>query len=336
EEEATFASSLNNAVYLTAVILIISIAVTLAIVILILHSISKPLTGLRHVTHEISRGNFEAVVEANRDDEIGELAADFEKMKQKLKEKDRLKEEFINIAAHELRTPVLPIVLTAEELADEIDSANREKIERIMRNARRLNKLTNDILDVSRIESNTFKINKSKMNIVRLVQDVIVDARTGIKNGQTTQVILQSRLSEERQEIFADKERIQQVLTNLVNNAITIADNGTITIVIENDPGSKESIMVRVTDTGTGIDPSIMKTLFQKFVTGQNRAKGTGLGLFICKAIIEAHDGQIGAENNKNGGATFTFSLPVSDRSHKDHDASRSTETGELLKASHG
>lgn len=336
EEEGRFASSLDNARYLTVVIIAVASSSSLAIVVLVLRSISKPLTALRHVTRELTKGNFDAQVDRHRDDEIGELADDFDDMKQELKEKDRLKQEFINIAAHELRTPVLPIILTAEELSDEMNPDSQEKIARILRNARRLNKLANDILDVSRIESNTFKINKSKTSILDLVRDIVSDARVGIKHDHNTQVVFQSMLSEERQEVLADREKIQQVLTNLISNSMDFTDNGTITVSIGDDPDNEESIQVKVTDTGKGIDPSIAKNLFQKFVTGQNKAKGTGLGLFICKAIIEAHDGKISAQNNEKGGATFSFTLPISDRMRNKYAGKTLVGTNGLVKASHG
>lgn len=309
EEEVTFASSLNNAVYLTVAVLAISIAITLTIVVLILRSISEPLASLRDVTHEVAKGNFDTTVDTNRNDEIGELAADFEKMKQELKEKDRLKEEFINIAAHELRTPVLPIVLTAEELADEIDAGNSSKVEVILRNAKRINKLTNDILDVSRIESNSFKIRKSATDIVELARTVISDSGAGMPSGRGVGFALHPTLSEEKRKVMIDKEKIQQVLVNLVNNAVDFTESGTITIRI--DEGHENTVAIKVVDTGKGIDESIQGKLFQKFVTKSNKAKGTGLGLFICKAIVEAHGGKITAENNETGGATFSFTLPV-------------------------
>lgn len=242
---------------------------------------------------------------------MGALVADFEKMKGDLKEKDRLKEEFIHIAAHELRTPVLPIILTSEDLADEIDAGKSDKVNIILRNAKRLKKLTDDILDVSRIESNTFKLNKSRTNIVDLAQDVVRDANSRIPSGQKANIIFQSKLPE-KYEVLVDREKIQQVLTNLINNAIDFTDLGTITVLLQKNGDPANSIEINVIDTGKGIDESVRHKLFQKFVTKSNKAKGTGLGLYLSKAIVEAHGGKIHAENNKDGkGATFVFTLPV-------------------------
>lgn len=312
-EETVFASSLNNADYAIIVIVLTSVSITLAILVLVTSSLSKPLTKLRHAVHEISKGNFDVHIETRRDDEMGELAVDVEKMKEELKEKDRLKEEFINIAAHELRTPVLPIILTSEDLADEIDADKSDKVNVILRNAKRLKKLTDDILDVSRIESNTFKLNKSRTNMVNLVQDIVHDARSRIQSSQKVNIIFQPKLSE-KYEILVDREKIRQVITNLISNAVDFTDSGTITVVLQENGAPMNSIELEVIDTGKGIDESVKDRLFQKFVTKSNKAKGTGLGLYLSKAIVEAHGGKISGENNKDGkGATFAFTLPVDD-----------------------
>lgn len=310
-EEIVFASSLNNANYSIIVIVLIPVSITFAIVVLVIFSLSRPLAKLRQAIHEISTGNFDAEVELQQDDEMGALVADFEKMKGDLKEKDRLKEEFINIAAHELRTPILPIILTSEDLADEIDADKSDKVNIILRNAKRLKKLTDDILDVSRIESNTFKLNKSRVNIVALVQDTICDAHSRIPPGQKANINFQSKLPE-KYEIMVDREKIQQVMTNLINNAIDFTDSGTITVILQENAGPTNYVEIKVIDAGKGIDESVKDKLFHKFVTKSNKAKGTGLGLYLSKAIVEAHGGKIRAENNKDGkGATFAFTLPV-------------------------
>lgn len=299
-EEASFETSLSNANYSILVMILTSVSITLAIVMLVTFSLSKPLARLRQAIHEISKGNFDAKVELQRDDEMGALVADFEKMKRDLKEKDLLKEEFINIAAHELRTPVLPIILTSEDLADEIDADKSDKVNIILRNAKRLKKLTDDILDVSRIESNTFKLNKSATDLVSLISNNVRDAQSGLPAGQMVNLIFQSKLPE-NYVILLDREKIQQVITNLLNNAIDFTDSGTIDLFLQETGGSEKSVEIKVVDTGKRIDESVKDRLFQKFVTKSNKAKGTGLGLYLCKAIVEAHGGRIRGENNVGG-----------------------------------
>jgi signal transduction histidine kinase len=310
-EEASFETSLSNANYSILVMILTSVSITLAIVVLVTFSLSKPLASLRQAIHEISKGNFDVKVELQRDDEMGALVTDFEKMKRDLKEKDRLKEEFINIAAHELRTPVLPIILTSEDLADEIDAGKSDKVNIILRNAKRLKKLTDDILDASRIESNTFKLNKSETSLVSLARNIASDAKSRVHAGQKVDITFQSELPE-NYAILLDQEKIRQVITNLLNNAIDFTDSGTIALGLQETGSSEKSVEVKVVDTGKGIDESVKDRLFQKFVTKSNKAKGTGLGLYLCKAIVEAHGGRIRGENNAGGkGATFAFTLPV-------------------------
>lgn len=228
---------------------------------------------------------------------------------ERLKEQDVIKDEFINIAAHELRTPVLPIVLSAENLADSMPDEENVKI--IMRNANRITKLTNDILDVSRIESNTFKLQRQKTNIRRLAEEVVQDAQFKMPADQKVKLVLESSVIPAKEELFIDRSRINQVLVNLVDNAVNFTEEGTIKVAI--DPVDDNYVRVSVVDGGKGIDPAVKEKLFGKFVSKSDRAKGTGLGLYLSKAIVEAHGGTIKGENNTGAkGATFSFTLPVS------------------------
>ncbi|NWG37190.1 sensor histidine kinase [Nitrososphaera sp.] len=237
--------------------------------------------------------------------QLAELQGAYER----LKEQDVIKDEFINIAAHELRTPVLPIVLSAENLADSMPEEENVKI--ILRNANRITKLTNDILDVSRIESNTFKLQKQKTNIRRLAEEVIQDARYKMPADQKVELALESSVIPAMEELFIDRSRINQVLVNLVDNAVNFTQEGTIRVAITPEEGNL--VRVSVIDGGKGIDPAVREKLFGKFVSKSDRAKGTGLGLYLSKAIVEAHGGTIKGENNVGAkGATFSFTLPVS------------------------
>jgi len=226
----------------------------------------------------------------------------------RLKEQDVIKDEFINIAAHELRTPVLPIVLSAENLADSMPDNDNVKV--ILRNANRITKLTNDILDVSRIESNTFKLQKQKTNIKKLIEEVIQDAQLRIPKNQDVKIIFEEKVPPAMEELMMDRGRISQVVVNLVDNAVNFTESGPIRVSLE--PDSSGRVKVSVVDSGKGIDPSVKPKLFGKFVSKSDRAKGTGLGLYLCKAIVESHGGIISGENNPDGrGATFSFSLPI-------------------------
>ena len=209
--------------------------------------------------------------------------------------------EFINIAAHELRTPIMPILVNVELLESELGS-EREEIKSITRNAKRLQHLTENILSVSRIESKTLRLNKEVFDINNALSFAIRDGTVQIENNNTR---LQHQDTDERMYVKADKDRITQVISNLIHNAIKFTTEGTIRITSERDGNE---IIVRVYDNGSGIDEQILPILFSKFATKSD--KGTGLGLYICKNIIEAHGGRIWAENNTDkNGAIFSFSL---------------------------
>ena len=231
---------------------------------------------------------------------------------EKLKETDILKDEFINIAAHELRTPVLPIILSAENLSDEMP--DNSKIQSILRNAKRISKLTNDILDVSRIESNSFKLQKQQTNVRKLIDDLVQDFSLKIPHELEVTIKTDfSKLPPDLESVLIDKSRIIQVIGNLIDNAINFTERGTITVRVEFVRGdSNNSMRITVIDPGLGIDPEIKDRLFGKFITKSLNARGTGLGLYLSKAIVEAHGGMIGASSNPDGkGSIFSFTLPI-------------------------
>jgi two-component system, OmpR family, sensor histidine kinase VicK len=242
---------------------------------------------------------------------------------------DKMQREFINIAAHELRTPAQS-VLGYTELVRE-DALGRqgnigesiEAIEAIYRNAKRLQRLTNDILDVSRIESQTLNLDKEAISLDDLLFRVVEDYKCHIRkdnrniSDKNSALQLSYTIQNRNSELIveADRDRISQVVSNLINNAIkfTSKKGGTIFVAAEKRNGSKndnQEVVVNIVDTGEGIHHEIIPRLFTKFASKSN--SGTGLGLYISKSIIESHGGRIWAENNPDGkGATFSFSLPI-------------------------
>jgi signal transduction histidine kinase len=233
---------------------------------------------------------------------------------EQLKIHDRMQQEFINVAAHELRTPIQPIISLTEVLQSQIkDVKQQELLEVTVRNAKRLQRLTDDILDVTKIEGGSLELNKEEFNL----NDVLINAMNDITLGRDFLNNENIRLSYNPHWdilIQADKGRISQVISNLLSNAVKFTAEGTILISVEKDKSSNnnnnKAIIVSVKDSGQGIDSSILPRLFTKFAS--KSYKGTGLGLFISKGIIEAHGGKIWGENNPDGrGATFSFSLPL-------------------------
>jgi two-component system sensor histidine kinase VicK len=231
-------------------------------------------------------------------------------LNEQLKLHDKMQKEFINIASHEMKTPTQAI-LGMSGLLQYYPEKKDELIEIIRRNAKRLQTLTSDILDVTRIESQTFQLEKVRFNIYELLSIVIKDYTERIKSdNKNIELIYDQKDINYPILVEADKGRITQVLSNILNNALKFTDEGQITVNAHEDYNKKE-IIISVTDTGSGINKDIFAKLFSKFAT--KSSQGTGLGLYISKSIIEAHGGRIRAENNKEGGgATFTFTLPVS------------------------
>ena len=239
---------------------------------------------------------------------------------EQLKVHDKMQKEFINVASHEMKTPTQAILgYTA------ILQKHPEKTEQISdalhRNANRLQRLTNDILDVTRIESQTLKLSKEKFNLTRLISSIVEDFRNDIqKKGSNLKLLYEP---EDSLIVEADKERITQVISNLLTNAIKFTKEGHISINVlrkrrsevgEDSGQEEEVVVVSVKDTGAGIDPEILPRLFAKFVT-KSDIGGTGLGLFISKNIVESHCGKMWAENNPDQkGAVFYFTLPMIDR----------------------
>ena len=225
---------------------------------------------------------------------------------------DNMQKEFINVAAHELRTPIMPILGEAELIENDISdnefaSVSKEQISSIIRNAKRLDRLAADILDVTNIEGKSLKLNKSRIDIDEILSELVTEYSRQIENNHAKNKKLSIFYEPIHVRIFADRYRITQVISNIINNAIKFTDQGTITI--EAIVNSNE-LTIKITDTGKGIDNEIINRLFDKFVSRSEQ--GTGLGLFISKNIIESHGGKIIGFNNENGvGATFVFTLPL-------------------------
>jgi two-component system, OmpR family, sensor histidine kinase VicK len=238
---------------------------------------------------------------------------------EKLKIHDKMQREFIDVAAHELRTPIQPILGLTQVLQSAMKNDNnvsnvhyQELLDPIVRNAKRLQQLAEDILDVTKIESESLQLKKELLNINEVILAVLADNGSNIKKMSTSNNNAKIALnSKDDVFVMADRSRLFQVFANLLNNAIKFTDEGSITITVQKIRDVNEEAIVSVKDTGTGIDTEILPRLFSRF-TSKSQTSGTGLGLFISKGIIEAHGGRMWAENNADGkGATFAFTLPI-------------------------
>jgi len=237
-------------------------------------------------------------------------------LNEQLRSTDNMQKDFINIAAHELRTPIQPILGLSQILSNKlINTEYSDHLDIIVKNALKLQRLTDDILDVQKIESKTFNLNKERFELKNLILDIVRDYRNLLQNkdGKKDDVEIELSVTTKDMPVFieADKHRLGQVVSNLLSNAVKFTKKGRITICldqkVENNP---PELVVSLRDTGQGIDPDILPRLFSRFVS--KSYQGTGLGLYISKGIVEAHGGKIWAENNRGAkGARFAFSLPV-------------------------
>jgi signal transduction histidine kinase len=353
-KEDTFRSVtlLRNQFIIVAVVIL---SISAALVFIFARSISKPIARLRDITNEVSKGNFDIEVDVQKggDDELAQLSSSFENMRKTilartkevlkanevLRQKDRLKDEFINVAAHELRTPIQPILSLCYVLGHRIKKGNgtgtaavaaassqqrqeeeEQLLDIIIRNVKRLHRLAEDILDVTRIEGKDLTLNLQRFDLIAALSDIVRDSRQQIhQTGRNLKLVFENEeisgsSSNNNNEIFvtADRNRINQVIYNLLSNAIKFTEQGIISVkvVVDSNEHNKEEAVISIKDTGIGIHSDMIPQLFTKF--SSKSFQGMGLGLFISRNIIEAHGGRIWAENNPDGiGATFYFTLPL-------------------------
>lgn len=264
-------------------------------------------------TKELDSANKRLIAKSN---ELEETLTRLEETNKSLKEAneqleihDKLQREFVNIAAHELRTPVQPLLGAAEILDSQMAGRDEVKVSRseldlIIRNAMRLERLSTDILEISRIESGGLKLHKENFSLSFIIANAIKDAKAqSIFDPEKLKIIY----FPDDLFVFADREKIIEVISNLLTNAIKFTEAGAITITTKVEENGM--LCITVSDTGTGIDPEVMSRIFDKFVTKSD--KGTGIGLYICKKIVEAHRGTISATNKAEGGAEVRVLFPL-------------------------
>ncbi len=320
---------------LLTVILAIIIVIILLFILYLLYKILRPIFSLITATSEARKGNLDVRVSPKGNDELSALSESFNSMiaaikdhtrkqslmqkeiqnaNEELKNKNRLMDEFINIAAHELRTPIQPILGLSDIVHSKVNGEEQEYMNIIMRNARRLQRLTQNILDVTKIQNHSLNLNKELFDLNDLISSIFLEYTNRIEKteaGKDVKLIHMS--SKEAIIVDADIERLNQVISNLLSNSIQFTNDGYISLEMATSDQNNE-VIVTVRDTGKGINPEIKPRLFSKFVT--RSLQGTGLGLFISKNIIESHGGKIWAENNvlEGRGTIFRFTLPLASK----------------------
>ena len=292
---------------------------------------AKANDGLLMANEELAKAN-EHFVKVNR--ELASVNRELALINEQIKHHHMKQKEFIHIASHELRTPTQAILGHVELLLSE-PQPRFEYGEPIMRNATRLQKTISDILYISKIDNNMLTLSNERFNLEETILRVVEDARNQIIRERKNVNIVYDYMTPKRADkekdkdiiIEGDRERIAQVVSNILDNAVRFVKEGAVTVSVnensstaasdkgdggDDDCGnSLKQVTTSIRDSGKGIDHEILPRLFSKFVFKEG-AGGTGLGLYICKGIVESHGGRIWAENNEDGkGATFRFSLPV-------------------------
>jgi signal transduction histidine kinase len=301
-------NELTNKALLLNIVLIV--AFTLSVLYLVWNLMSwgnKLDNKVKIRTQELEYANKSLLSKSN---ELQRVNSQLIEINKKLEINDKVQKEFVNVAAHELRTPIQSI-MGYSELSTKLPEKRVEYNNMIKKNVERLSKLSDDILEVARIESGTMQIEQHEFNIVDLLIESINDLKARLKgkhlNDNISNVNIDISLPHHPVIVKGDRSKIFQVISNLLCNAEKFTDSGTITVGVIDDL-SKKSAIVSVEDTGKGVDKEMVPKLFTKFSAKSEH--GTGLGLYICKNIVEAHGGSIWFDETKNG-ARFSFSVPL-------------------------
>jgi signal transduction histidine kinase len=255
--------------------------------------------------------------------QLKESNKQLEQANEQLNTQDKAQKEFINIAAHELRTPIQPILGLTEIIHSKIDKdvsaygkeKQKEMLEVVIRNANRLQHLSEDILDVTRIESQNLNLKLEWLDLDEIISNAINDAKRCHQIKNVNLLYQLDKYDNDSVFIQVDRGRLNQVISNLISNAFKFTKEGSIVVNAKKEE-RENKVIVSVKDTGIGIDPDVLPRLFQKFAT--KSYQGTGLGLYISKSIVEAHGGKMWAENNTGEkGAVFYFTLPFISQKRK-------------------
>ncbi len=282
--------------------------------IIITRSITKPLARIKKKTQQIAAGDFESTISLTSPPEIGELASAFNTMCERLKQVDKMKSDFFSLMAHELRTPLTSIHegtnLLLEGVTGEVTIRQRRLLKIIEEEGKRLIHLVNALLDLSKMEAGMMTYNFMLADLIPLIQRSIREIEP---LAQAKNIRLEAINSQTLPRLNVDLEKINQVLRNLIGNAIKFSpEGGRVTVATRVTENGAE---VSVSDTGPGIPREDLEMIFDKYQQARNAnpssTKGTGLGLAIVKHIVSAHGGMVWAESEMQKGSVFTFTLPV-------------------------
>jgi len=309
--------------YQAAVTEALSLAILAALIGAVLASvfISRQVVGpvqrMMGLSRRIAEGDYEerlkvsGNLQSNQLDELDQLALTFNQMADKLEKTETMRRQLIGDVTHELRTPLAAIKGYMEGLMDGVLSATPETFQQVYSEADRLQRLVNDLQELSRVEAGAYQLKRESVSPADLIETAV---RYLARQFEEKEIRLETKLSAELPNVYADKDRILQVLTNLLGNALQYTPTGgSVTVTAAS---VKSEIVISITDTGIGISPDHLSLIFKRFYrTDKSRARvsgGSGIGLTIAQALIKAHHGRIWAESAGEGkGSTFHFTLPA-------------------------
>jgi signal transduction histidine kinase len=315
-------AQLHDKVIVVQLFIITDIAVFVAVVLSIRKSLS-PLATLINAIHHVKEGFYGDKIAYTAKDEIGELAATFNSMSSTIQEKEEeakkieiAKDEFLAMVTHELKTPLVPIqgysdILLGEHLGP-LNPTQKERLQIIISSASTLLQLISDLLDAQKLELGQLRIKKEKNNLKDTVEKTIL----AVLPTAVADEISLSYGSKKDISAFYDEERIKQVLTNLIKNSLkaTTPKTGKVEVIVEE---KNNEVIISVKDNGRGIPLDAKDEIFKKFyqvdTTSTREKGGSGLGLSICKGVVEAHGGRIWMQNNQPKGTIFSFTIPKSE-----------------------
>lgn len=304
-----FRASFNEALMYAALAAVLA---ALALSIFFSRSVIAPIRALSSATQRIADGRYDERVQARGSDELSQLASRFNQMAKKLDEIESMRRRLIGDVSHELRTPLTAIKGSMEGLMDGVLPATDETYQQIHGEADRLNRLVDDLQELSRVEAQAYQLDIHPVDVSSLMRTI---TKRLAPQAETRRVALNLEAAPDLPLVLADEDRAVQVLTNLTGNALQYTpDGGSVTVSAKRVNGN---VQIAVRDTGIGIPPEHLAHIFDRFYrVDKSRSRqaggGSGIGLTIAKALVEAQGGHLWAESEGEGqGSTFTFTLPA-------------------------
>jgi histidine kinase len=307
-----FRASFNEALMYAALAAMVA---AVALSLYLSRSVIAPVHAMSLASQRIADGRYDERVQVRGEDELAQLAVRFNQMAGKLDQVESMRRRLIGDVSHELRTPLTAIKGSMEGLMDGVLPATQETFQQIHTEADRLNRLVDDLQELSRVEARAYELEIRPLDVFSLVRTV---TKRLASQAEFKHVLLDTELAPDIPRVLADEDRAVQVLTNLVGNALQYTpENGKVTIFAKR---IDHEVQISVRDTGTGIPPEHLQHIFDRFYrVDKSRSRraggGSGIGLTISRALVEAHGGRIWAESAGEGlGSTFRFTLPPENR----------------------